>query len=69
MAHIYVNACHNGVCMAAANNDIFDEFLSERGHETNGADWEREYNKKHCPECHSLHNLDATVCTVCNWQP
>jgi hypothetical protein len=55
--------------MAAANQDIFDEFLSERGHETETASWERDYNKKRCPECMGLHALDAAACTVCGWEP
>ena len=55
--------------MAAANQDIFDEFLSERGHETESASWDRDYNKKRCPECMGLHSLDAATCTVCGWEP
>lgn len=59
-------------CMASAPTDVddlFDEFLSQRGHETDGVGWEREYNKKQCPECMSLHDLDAADCSVCDWGP
>jgi len=55
-------------CMATAN-DVFDEFLSERGHETETPSWERDYNKKRCPDCGGLHGLEASACSVCGWQP
>ena len=35
--------------MATANDDIFDEFLEDNGHETETASWEEDYNKKRCP--------------------
>jgi len=55
--------------MATANDDVFDEFLSDRGHEVDRPSWERDYNKKRCPECGGLHDLDAVTCTVCGWEP
>jgi len=53
----------------ATANDIFDEFLDEKGHEHETAAWEKDYNKKRCPDCGGLHALDASVCSVCGWQP
>jgi hypothetical protein len=57
--------------MASApdSEDVFDEFLTQRGHdvETNG--WEENYNKKQCPECGGLHGTDANQCGVCGWTP
>lgn len=50
-------------------DDMFDQFLSERGHETGPAGWETDYNKKQCPECGGLHDQDALDCTVCGWEP
>lgn len=55
--------------MATANDDIFDEFLTERGHETETATWERDYNKKRCPDCGGLHDTSAVECSVCGWAP
>ncbi|MFQ3319322.1 MAG: hypothetical protein ACI8UR_001504 [Natronomonas sp.] len=55
--------------MATANDDVLDEFLDERDHETDSPSWEREYNKKQCPDCGGLHGLDAVACSVCGWQP
>ena len=49
--------------------DVFDQFLTQRGHETERADWDRDYNKKQCPECGGLHEMDATTCSVCGWSP
>ena len=57
-----------GTRMATAN-DVFDEFLSDRGHETESLSWERDYNKKRCPDCGGLHGLDASSCSVCGWIP
>lgn len=53
----------------ATNRDMFDEFLSERGHETETPSWETEYNKKQCPECMGLHDTSASECSVCGWSP
>jgi hypothetical protein len=55
--------------MATANDDVFDTFLEDRGHDTEPAGWERDYNKKRCPDCGGLHALDAARCTVCGWAP
>lgn len=57
--------------MATTNDDaLLDEFLTQRGHETEAtAAWERDYNKKRCPDCSGLHELDATECSVCGWSP
>ena len=53
----------------ATNGDMFDEFLSQRGHATETPSWEQEYNKKQCPECSGLHDMSATECSVCGWCP
>lgn len=57
--------------MATSNDELFDEFLSERGYETetDSRNWEQDYNKKRCPDCGGLHGPDAVSCTVCGWQP
>ncbi|MFC6731565.1 MULTISPECIES: HVO_0416 family zinc finger protein [unclassified Haladaptatus] len=56
--------------MASAPNDtVFDEFLSQRGHETASVGWQQNYNKLQCPECMGLHDTDATECSVCGWTP
>ncbi|WP_254543214.1 HVO_0416 family zinc finger protein [Halomarina pelagica] len=55
--------------MATADTDLFDEFLSQRGHATERPSWEQDYNKKQCPECGGLHDMSATQCTVCGWSP
>ncbi|MGQ3722355.1 MULTISPECIES: HVO_0416 family zinc finger protein [Natrialba] len=49
--------------------DVFDQFLTDRGHAVDEVGWEREYNKKQCPECSGLHDLSASSCTVCGWEP
>lgn len=51
------------------DDDLFDEFLSDRGHETEVVGWKQDYNKKKCPECSGLHDTSATECTVCGWRP
>jgi len=53
----------------SAEDDLFDEFLADRGHETDLVRWERSYNKKQCPECGGLHDEAATECGVCGWRP
>ncbi len=53
----------------ATANDIFDEFLDERGHDHTTASWEQDYNKKRCPDCGGLHDPGASVCSVCGWRP
>lgn len=56
--------------MATTNDELLDEFLTQRGHETEEtASWTRDYNKKQCPDCSGLHDLDATACSVCGWSP
>ena len=52
-----------------SGDDLFDDFLSRRGHETEHVSWERDHNKKQCPECGGLHDLAATDCGVCGWTP
>jgi hypothetical protein len=54
---------------APGTEDMFDEFLSQRGYETDDADWEESYNKKQCPECGGLHANGASECSVCGWSP
>lgn len=51
------------------DDDLFDQFLSDRGHETDVSRWERSYNKKQCPDCGGLHEESARECTVCGWTP
>ena len=53
----------------ATANDVFDEFLNDRGHETETASWEPDHNKKRCPDCGGVHDPEATRCSVCGWQP
>lgn len=55
--------------MATAGDDVLDEFLMDRGNGTEGQAWVRDQNKKQCPECSGLHELDAVECTVCGWTP
>lgn len=50
------------------DEDIFDRFLNSNGH-TKSESWEKDYNKKKCPECFALHNKDAIECNVCEWNP
>lgn len=52
-----------------AGDDVFDEFLSDRGHTVERVGWEQEYNKKQCPDCGGLHDQSASTCTVCGWTP
>jgi hypothetical protein len=54
-----------------ADDELFDQFLADRGHETEGdvARWEQSYNKKQCPDCGGLHGDDAAECDVCGWTP
>jgi len=54
---------------APSSDDIFDEFLSRRGHDVDDAGWEESYNKKQCPECGGLHDSTAVECSVCGWTP
>ncbi len=53
----------------STDDDLFDEFLTTRGHETDERAWEEAYNKKQCPECGGVHDVSATACTVCGWSP
>jgi hypothetical protein len=46
-----------------------DEFLEQRGHETETVTWDRNYNKLQCPECGGLHDQTASECGVCGWAP
>ena len=51
------------------DDSVLDEFLSDRGHETEIVTWEQDYNKKQCPECGGLHDPSASTCSVCGWEP
>ena len=53
----------------SGDDDLFDQFLSDNGHETEQVGWEHSYNKKQCPECGGLHDDAATSCSVCDWAP
>ena len=54
---------------SADDDDVFDEFLSDRGHETEIVRWDRSYNKLQCPECGALHPEGTARCDVCDWRP
>jgi len=54
---------------APSDDDLFDEFLSQRGHDVEEVGWEESYNKKQCPDCGGLHGTGATECSVCGWAP
>jgi hypothetical protein len=51
------------------DDDLFDQFLADRGHETEPVRWDRSYNKLQCPDCGGLHDSDASECVVCGWRP
>jgi rubredoxin len=51
------------------DDELFDQFLNDRGHDTGPVRWERSYNKLQCPDCGALHDTAATDCTVCGWEP
>ncbi|ERG99740.1 MAG: hypothetical protein J07HQX50_00892 [Haloquadratum sp. J07HQX50] len=55
----------------APNSDdaLLDQFLKNRGHDTDSLEWEASYNKKQCPECSALHQSSASKCSVCGWNP
>lgn len=53
----------------SSGDDLFDEFLTRNGHETELVGWERSHNKKQCPECGGLHDMGASECGVCSWAP
>jgi hypothetical protein len=52
-----------------SDDDLFDQFLADRGHETEPVRWDRSYNKLQCPDCGGLHDSDASECVVCGWRP
>ncbi|MFB6220545.1 MAG: HVO_0416 family zinc finger protein [Halolamina sp.] len=52
-----------------SSDELFDEFLEDRGHATEESTWERSYNKKQCPDCGGLHENAAVECSVCGWRP
>ncbi|ELZ94861.1 hypothetical protein C440_07292 [Haloferax mucosum ATCC BAA-1512] len=54
---------------SAPSDDLFDQFLTDRGHETEPVRWDRSYNKLQCPECGALHDMGAATCSVCGWVP
>ena len=33
------------------DDELFDQFLSDRGHDTTPVRWDRSYNKLQCPDC------------------
>lgn len=52
-----------------SGDELIDDFLSRRGHESEDVSWNRDHNKKRCPECGGLHELEANECSVCDWTP
>jgi hypothetical protein len=54
---------------APGDDEIFDAFLTQRGHDVEDTGWEESYNKLQCPDCGGLHTPGATECTVCGWSP
>jgi acetone carboxylase gamma subunit len=54
---------------ASSTDDLMDQFLAQRGHDVEDTGWNREYNKKQCPDCGGLHDTAAAECTVCGWSP
>jgi len=52
-----------------STDGVLDEFLESRGHDTSTTTWDRSYNKKQCPDCGGLHDVDAHTCSVCGWEP
>lgn len=53
--------------MGSARTDLFDRYLASRGHDLHQS-WDRSFNKKQCPECGGLHDLEAVECSVCGWR-
>jgi ribosomal protein L40E len=51
------------------DDELFDQFLAERGHDTTPVRWDRSYNKLQCPDCGALHDTSASHCSVCGWNP
>lgn len=49
------------------NEELFDDFLQNNRHTVSEQSWIENHNKKQCPECMSLHKLDAEKCSVCDW--
>lgn len=60
---------HMATAPEADGDGVIDEFLSRRGLEPDEVGWERDHNKKKCPDCGGLHELSAMQCSVCNWTP
>jgi rubredoxin len=54
---------------APGDDELFDAFLAQRGHDVEATDWDRSYNKLQCPDCGGLHDSGAGKCTVCGWTP
>lgn len=50
-----------------SEKDMFDKFLEKKGHDMNSKDWIKDYNKKKCPECYSIHKKKADFCSTCGW--
>jgi len=53
----------------STDDELFDEFLADRGHAVRRRSWDESFNKKQCPECGGLHPETATECSVCGWYP
>ncbi|MFB6082592.1 MAG: HVO_0416 family zinc finger protein [Halanaeroarchaeum sp.] len=50
-----------------SDDAVLDQFIEDRS--DGPAVWDRSYNKKQCPECGGLHDVDAMTCSVCGWSP
>jgi ribosomal protein L40E len=48
------------------SDSIFDEFIEQ--HCETEETWTRDKNKKQCPECSAVNDLQATECKVCAWE-
>lgn len=51
----------------SSKKDIFDKFLEKRCTSIDSKDWIKDYNKKKCPECYSIHSESADFCSTCGW--
>lgn len=48
-------------------DDAIDQFMAARGLDVTA--WERDHEKKRCPDCGGINDLGAAQCSVCGWAP